>query len=206
MPGAPKIDAPPWGHLPWLHQRIERADPALPVLGPLRDVDEISAELARRTTTCVWNMQRLGPASWLRSLVADAEEIERRGLEARTIYPRDAVRVSPLLPYAVPNMRVGPVTDPFMVIDRSLVVIGDPNGAFIHVSEDRDVVARGVAWFEREWDAATPPVAAGGAGAVTGRILRAGRPARRGHGGGSGRAGGRELGLLPLHPPPPAPG
>ena len=172
MPGAPDGTAPPWGYLSWLHERIERGDPALPVLGPLTDVQAISAELARRTTTSVWNMQRLGPASWLRDLVADTEEIERRGLEARTIYPRDAVRVSPLLPYAVPNMRVGPVTDPFMVIDRSFVVIGDPNAAFIHVSEDPEVVARGVAWFEQEWDAATPPLGADGLGAVSWRMLR----------------------------------
>lgn len=172
MPGAPEGSAPPWAYLPWLHERIERGDPALPVLGPLSDVQEISGELARRTTISVWNMQRLGPASWLRDLVADTEEIERRGLEARTIYPRDAVRVSPLLPYAVPSMRVGPVTDPFMVIDRSFVVIGDPNAAFIHVSHDDEIVGRGVSWFEQEWDAATPPLGAGALRGVTRRMLR----------------------------------
>ncbi len=160
-PATPDDDVPRWAFVAWLHELIDAGSPVLRRLGDMSQAEAIMRHLADDTRHSVWNMQRAASAGDLLTMLAEVEEIGVRGLESRPIYSRGALLRSPLLTSVAPDIRVGPVMDPFMVIDRRLVVVNDAHAHTIWTSDDPDVVDRGTAYFEAEWAAAIPAVPAG---------------------------------------------
>ena len=160
-PAIPDDRVPRWAFVPWLHELIEARSPRIRPLGDLTEANAIMRRLADDTHHSVWNMQRAGLAGDLLLMLDQVEEIRSRGIESRPIYSRGAVLLNPLLTSVVPDIRIGPVTDAFMVVDRRVVVVNDAHARTIWTSDDPDVVARGAAYFEAEWAAATPAVPPG---------------------------------------------
>ena len=173
-PATPEDDVPAWGFIAWLHELIDARDPVLRPLGEMTRAASVMRGIADDTRESVWNMQRSSPARDLVAMMADVDEAARRGITTRPLYSRGALARSPLLSSAIPGIRVGPVTDPFMVVDRRVVVVNDAHGTTIWACEDPDVVARGVATFEAEWAAATPAVAPGAPPPYTRRMTEVG--------------------------------
>ena len=173
-PATPDDDVPRWAFVAWLHELIDAGSPVLRRLGDMSQAEAIMRHLADDTRHSVWNMQRAASAGDLLTMLAEVEEIGVRGLESRPIYSRGALLRSPLLTSVAPDIRVGPVMDPFMVIDRRLVVVNDAHAHTIWTSDDPDVVDRGTAYFEAEWAAAIPAVPAGEDPPFTRRIALVG--------------------------------
>jgi len=87
------------------------------------DLPDLFDRLERRTTTSVWNMQRsLGFEPEDRTPALN-ERSRRRGLEMRMLVAPVARRFNPLLPCVSPEVRVGPVPLPLMVIDQRVAVL-----------------------------------------------------------------------------------
>jgi len=82
--------------------------------------------LERRTSSSVWNMQfSVGFAPNDPVLPID-ERSRKRGLELRMLVAPVARGFNPLLPCVQPEVRVGPVQLPLMVLDERVAVLGGP--------------------------------------------------------------------------------
>ncbi|WP_430209192.1 helix-turn-helix transcriptional regulator [Phycicoccus avicenniae] len=114
------------------------------------------ARVEERTRVSVWNMQRLSQVSLTRIAWALDRRSRGRGVEERTIYPRPAAVLHPLLTTVEPSLRVAPVATSVLVSDGTFaMVLGtDPHTGqtATYGSDDPDVVALACAAFQEAWD------------------------------------------------------
>lgn len=150
---------------------LTRQDPSMRFVGMTGTGAEKLAEMTARARSSVWNMQRLMTFHVVRQSKPVTEELRRRGVPIRAVVNPAATTFTPTLSSYSPDLRVGPVFSPMVVIDEAHVVVSGTDGDSIWASSDGDVVARGIRAYEAVWAISLPAVAAGENPPLTPRMV-----------------------------------
>ena len=105
--------------------RLASKDPGLRFLGRTEAASAALADVAARTRSSVWNMQRFMTFSALRDGRALTEEALGRGVTMRMVVRPFTLAICPIASSEDPDLRLGPVEEPLMIMDSRHVVIGD---------------------------------------------------------------------------------
>ena len=167
--------APGWELFPQMHALIDAADPRFTLVATVQDAADVMTWLEALTTTSLWNMQRHSTVEALRDEAGLAARARLKGVEMRFILPRRvAEHRSPLASSHFSYLRLAPVAHPLMISDGARVLMGDSSGDAIWTSEDPDVVARAVGFYDRLWASAEPAVPEGQPPPFTPRMVAIG--------------------------------
>lgn len=161
-----------WGLFAQWHALIDRGDPRFVRLAALEDAAESLAAFASSITLSMWNMQRHWTINQLRDVDGHNADLRRRRVEMRMLLPRRvAEQRCPLAGSAMPHLRVASVAYPLLIGDGRRILVGDPTGDAVWTSSDPGVVSTAVAFYERVWRSAEPPVPPGGGAPFTPRMV-----------------------------------
>lgn len=150
---------------------LARQDPSLHFLGMTGTGAQPLDELTARARSSVWNMQRLLTFHVVRANKQLTDDQRRRGVPIRAVVGPAAVVFNPTLSSYTPDLRLGPVFAPLMVIDRQHVVVPGTDGDSIWTSTEPGLVARGIEAYEAVWDVSQPAVADGDDPPLTPRMV-----------------------------------
>ncbi len=146
-------------------------DPSLQYLGTTHDAGRALADLAARTRSTVWNLQRIQTFYALRDSRRLNEAARRRGVTMRLVVNPAALHTNPILSSFEPDVRVGPVTFPLLVIDSRQVVVSGRDGDTIWTSSEPAFAALAVRAYEAVWSASRRAVPEGEQPLLTPRMV-----------------------------------
>jgi DNA-binding CsgD family transcriptional regulator len=120
-------------------------------------------------------MQRHSTVEALRDEAGLDARARRKGVRMRFVLPRRvAERRCPLASSYFPYLRIAPVAHPLMISDGTRILLGDASGDTIWMSEDPQVVARAVTFYDELWASAVPAVPEGRSPPFTPRMVAIG--------------------------------
>lgn len=144
---------------------IRAGDPRLSLLGPSNETDRLFEPFAREATRSVWNQQFTMFLSATRVSRHLDEVTTRPGLDRRLILPERAIDDMPLISSRYPELRLGSVVAPAIIVDRRLLFVGGPPEpgleSTVWLTEDPLLVRLACEEYEASWAASRSPEEAG---------------------------------------------
>ncbi len=154
-----------------LRSLLEARDPSMRFLGMTADGGRVFAELLATQRGSVWNMQRVMTFHSVRDGKAQTDALRRRGVKMRLVVNPASLSFCPILSSYDPQLRVGPIVGPLMIMGSELVVVPGTDGDSIWTSTDREVVDFGIRAYDAMWSASVPAVPVGELPPLTPRML-----------------------------------
>jgi DNA-binding CsgD family transcriptional regulator len=140
---------------------VTRRDPALRFLGMSEQAGRALADLASSTRSSVLNMQRRVHFYSLRDGRALTVQARARGVEMQMIVSPSGLPMSPIASSYMPYLRLGPVSQPLMILDSRFVIVPGIDQDSLWTSADQDVVDHAIRAYEAV-DAVSRPALADG--------------------------------------------
>lgn len=146
----------------WVHGLIARGDGRMRDLGRVEDAYTTgAAAVARQVRHSAWHMTIYPSWSQVRAAQPFAELRRRTNVDLRYLTtPLSLHRLPLLASHHHPYLRVGPVVDSMLVLDRSKVYVGLPHATSadgsVYESTDTRVVASAVRAYDAAWQEAEP--------------------------------------------------
>ncbi|WP_030529301.1 helix-turn-helix transcriptional regulator [Phycicoccus jejuensis] len=137
---------PPATELPGrVAEAIDQQDPVLTPLPTPAEVTQVLVGLAAQTAARVWSMQWGARLSSLRRTLGLDGPARDRAVDERTVYSPRAAASFPLLTTLEPEVRIGDVPLPALVVDERAALLASPRplDREVHafLTEDPDLVA-----------------------------------------------------------------
>jgi DNA-binding CsgD family transcriptional regulator len=134
-----------------VHARVAAGDPAFRFLGMTGTGARALAELLAQVQTSAWNMQRMMNFHAMKEGRGLTDDARRRGVEFRVVVSPSAPVLNPVHSSYSPDLRVGPVGGPMLVLDGRHVVVPGFDGDSIWVSSDARTVEHGIRAYKAVW-------------------------------------------------------
>lgn len=139
---------------------VVAGDPRMERAGSVRDAPAVIAHWAGSAREHLWTLQHSSSARSLRRSAATNALVRAHGVTVRIVTTARALVDCPLLPSAVPGVRIGYAPRGLFVVDESVAVLpgplDTPLSADLWATTDPRLVARAVASVRACWDRAEP--------------------------------------------------
>lgn len=139
---------------------VVAGDPRMERAGGMRDAPEVIARWARSAREELWTLQHSSSARSLRRSAPTNAIVRAHGVTVRVVTTTRALVDCPLLPSAVPEVRIGYAARPLFVVDETVALLtgplDTPLSAYLWATTDPRLVARAVASARACWEHAAP--------------------------------------------------